>query len=135
MAVASGEYYYNWYAAKANPYQCLNPTSSMNATATNDGYALGSICPAGWTLPADGSGDLQINNSTFRTALVNNGSLATSGIFFSGSQSGLGSRGRWWSSTRDSISNAGSLALNGTSADRELHTKRYGFSVRCMRSS
>ena len=26
MAVKNHEYYYNWYAAKANPYECENPT-------------------------------------------------------------------------------------------------------------
>ena len=135
MAVASGEYYYNWYAAMANPYQCLNPTSNKNATATNDGYALGSICPVGWTLPADGSGDLQINNSTFRTALVNNGSLATSGSFNSGFQGYLGSVGFWWSSARSDKDGAHILYFNGDSANISDGNKRDGFSVRCMRSS
>ena len=40
MATADGEYYYNWYAATANPTECENPTSGGNATAENDAKSL-----------------------------------------------------------------------------------------------
>ena len=134
MAVANGEYYYNWYAAMANPYQCLNPTSNANATTTNDGYALGSICPAGWKLLEDGTGDLQINNSAFRTALGNYGVLSTTGDFISGSRYSVGYGGNWWSSTRGNGNNNASYLYFSGNIGRNDTTKAYGFTVRCMRS-
>ena len=40
---------YNWYAAMANPNtEC---TGAADANTENDAKSLGSICPAGWTLP------------------------------------------------------------------------------------
>ncbi|MBR0468036.1 InlB B-repeat-containing protein [Candidatus Saccharibacteria bacterium] len=130
----NGEYFYNWYAAIANPYQCSDPTSDTDATLTNDGYALGSICPAGWALLTYGSGDLEIKNSTFRTALVNNGSLNTVGNFYSGSQRNVGSGGYWWSSTRYANNHAWYLTFWGTGNSCIDSKKFYGLSVRCMRS-
>ena len=135
MAVAGGEYYYNWYAAIANPYQCLDPTTDINATATNDGYALGSICPAGWMLLADGTGDLRIGNSTFRIALTNYGSLYRTGNFSAGSQYNVGTYGYWWSSTTISNEAVRFIYSNGTNVIRDSSRKNNGRSVRCMRSS
>ena len=129
------EYYYNWYAARANPTQCTGPTSSANATTTNDNKSRGDICPKNWSIPADGTGTLQLNNSTFRTTLLNSKSLATFGVFYSGTQNGVGSSGRWWSSTRNSNGNAYNLYLESGSAYRISNPKSNGYSVRCMRSS
>lgn len=125
------EYYYNWYTAKANPYPCTSPTSDTNATETNDALALGSICPKGWTLPNYND----ITAATLWNDGANPGMLATSGNFYSGSQSNLGSNGYWWSSARGVDNYAYGLRFSGTSADRYNYNKYSGFSVRCMRSS
>ena len=123
-------YYYNWYAAKANPYECSNPTKETNATTTNDAYSLGSICPAGWTLPGY---DNDITATMLNTT-GNPGALVTPGYLYSGSQRDVGSNGYWWSSTRDINDNAYLLNFNGSSADHSYGSKSLGRSVRCMRS-
>ena len=130
MKTISSEYYYNWYAAKANPYSCTNPTSSANATAENDAFALGSICPKGWTLPVY-SGDIA---ASMLWDNGNPGMLAASG-YFSGSQGGLGRYGGWWSSARYILNSAAyRFYLDGSSVGRNFYyDKFYGFSVRCMR--
>ena len=128
----SNEYYYNWYAAKANPYQCDDPTTSTNATSINDGLALGSICPAGWKLPTYN----EITAATLWDSGNNPGLVATSGNFDSGFQHYFGGYGYWWSSARSNNNIARNLAFRGASADLySLLNKYYGFSVRCMRSS
>ena len=48
MAIFNDEYYYNWYAANANPYVGENPKKNSPEGFDN---VLGSICPAGWTMP------------------------------------------------------------------------------------
>ena len=122
MAISGGEYYYNWYAATANP----STTGSVN-----DGVALGSICPKGWTLPNYSDG---INASTLWTSSTNVGMLSTSGSFLSGSQGGVGSSGIWWSSAWNSNYNAYYLVFDGSSAHSNYNNKYNGLSVRCMRS-
>ncbi len=131
MKVQGGEYYYNWYAARANPYVCDSPTANTNATATNDGYSLGSICPKNWTLPTYSD----ITAATLWSDGANPGMLSTTGGFYSGSQGDVGSYGNWWSSTRDNSFYAYYLSFDGTSAYRDSDGKDFGVSVRCMRSS
>lgn len=131
MAIKNGGYYYNWYAAKANPYQCKNPTTSINATAENDALALGSICPAGWKLPTYND----IVPAMLWGSGNNPGLVATSGGFSSGSQNYLGGYGFWWSSARGDNSTARRMIFSGTSVDRYGSDRNNGFSVRCMRSN
>ena len=135
MKVYDNAYYYNWYAAKANPYQCNDPTSATNAMATNDGYALGSICPKGWTLP-NYSND--ITGGVLWNSGANPGMLATSGLFHSGSRSNLGSYGYWWSKSRNNANNfyAYNLKFTGVGAWTDYNFGKYvGYTVRCMRAS
>lgn len=128
----SNEYYYNWYAAKANPYQCDDPTTSTNATSINDGLALGSICPAGWKLPTYND----ITAATLWDSGNNPGLVATFGNFDSGFQHYFGGYGYWWSSARYGENIARNLTFRGASADLySLLNKYHGFSVRCMRSN
>ena len=124
------EYYYNWPAATAR-----NNSSNTSSCSNDTSNSLGDICPANWSIPADGTGALQLNNDTFRTTLLNSKSLATSGFFYSGTQYSVGSSGYWWSSTRYSDSLAYYLYLYSGSAYRFNGNKYLGFSVRCMRSS
>ena len=133
MAIKNGEYYYNWYAAKANPYQCDDPTTSTNATAENDALTLGSICPKGWGLP------------NYKTDVIpsilwddgnNAGALTLSGIIYSGRSVYSGS-GYYWSMIRDyngSFSH-GLLFTGGGAILGERMMKSYGELVRCIRSS
>lgn len=129
MATAGDEYYYNWYAARANPYQCSNPTTYTNATATNDGYALGSICPAGWKLPTY----TELAASILWGGGSNIGNLTLPGYYSSGSRTNVGSRGYWWSNSRIDLREAFVLYFYGTNAVRQGNfQKAQGLSVRCM---
>ena len=134
MKVVDSEYYYNWYAAKANPYECVDPTTSTNATETNDNLALGSVCPKNWTLPTYNDVTVEM----LWDSGVNFGLLTTAGYFYSSSQSNIGRYGYWWSSARyDNNYASGLYFYNGTNAYLGNYgsNKYYGFSVRCMRSS
>ena len=130
MRYIGNEYYYNWYAAKANPTTGVSSSSSC-ANTTRDNASLGSICPANWTLPTYND----ITADTLWDSGNNPGMLATTGYFYSGSQNFVGSSGLWWSSTRNGNSNAYYLRFGGTSASRGDYAKYLGYSVRCMRSN
>ncbi len=130
MRYIGNEYYYNWYAAKANPTTGLTSSTSC-ATTTYDNASLGSICPKNWTLPTYND----ITAANLWNSGANPGMLATTGYFYSGSQYYVGSSGGWWSSTRSNNGSAGNLSFNGTSAVRLYYLKYVGRSVRCMRSS
>ena len=130
MRYIGNEYYYNWYAAKANPTTGVSSSSSC-ANTTRDNASLGSICPANWTLPTYND----ITAATLWDSGNNPGMLATTGLFYSGSQYDVGSFGRWWSSTRFTDNSARYLSFNGTSASRDSGSKYLGYSVRCMRSN
>ena len=130
MRYIGNEYYYNWYAAKANPTTGVSNSSSC-ANTTRDNASLGSICPANWTLPTYND----ITAATLWDSGNNPGMLATTGYFGSGSQYNVGSYGNWWSSTRFSNGDAYDLRFYGASAGRDNGSKNYGFSVRCMRSN
>ena len=125
MAVSGGQYFYNWYAAKANPYVCSN----NQATSTRDNYSLGSICPAGWTLPnysSDVTPEILYNNGTNPARLT-----TAPGYFRSGSRLGAGGQGNLWGSTRQGDNWAWFLGFNG-SASRGYNDKDHGFGVRCL---
>lgn len=128
MKVAGGEYYYNWYAAKANPYECVDPTTDADAIEANDNLALGSICPKGWRL-SDVAADVLWDSGN------NPGALSTTGFFRSISQEQVGSSGLWWYGTRVYRGSARRLKFDGISANLNTNMKYQGFSVRCMRSS
>ena len=124
------EYYYNWPAATARN----NSTSGTSSCSNDTSNSLGSICPKNWTLPAYNSSTNDISYSSFNTS-GNPGFLATSGIFYSGTQNTVGSSGYWWSSTRRNGNRAFGLGLSSGRAGRGDGNKYLGFSVRCMRSS
>ena len=126
------EYYYNWYAAKANPYQCLDPTSDTNATSTNDSYSLGSICPKGWRLPT--------YNDITPTILWGNGNnlgiLISAGDFYFGYQYHTNTRSNWWSIDRNRNDSAYTLYFYGTNARLGGNDpKGFGFPTRCLRDT
>ena len=130
MATAGGEYYYNWYAAKANPYVCTDPTTETNATSTNDAKSLGSICPKGWTLPTY----QDITPETLWDSGANPGALDTPGRFSSGSRDN-NNTGYFWSSDRYTTNNKPAYGLYRTNdATRTAINKYFGRSVRCVRS-
>ena len=141
MVSSGGEYYYNWYAAKANRYAGGTATT---CTTTQDGngasYSLGSICPKNWTLPTyAASGTL--TPAGIWSSGTNPGMIMSTGIGGS-EQTSLGTYGRWWSATRGATSgstaNAYAMHFNGTTTgttSRSTYNKNNGFSVRCMKSS
>ena len=130
MASINGEYYYNWPAATAR----INSTSGTSGCSNDTSNSVGDICPAGWTLPTY----KDITAATLWNSGANPGMLSTTGSFYSGSQVDVGNFSNWWSNRRASDfegSNAGFLYFHGTSASRDYYGKKYGVSVRCMRSS
>ena len=129
MASKNGEYYYNWPAATAR----TNSTSNTSKCTNDTSNSVGDICPKGWRLPVYSSGE--VDNPTWLSNLQANGSLTTTGYFYSGSQYGVGSYGLWWTSTRDNDLYAGRLYSNGSTANAQNDYKFNGVSVRCMRTS
>ena len=129
MASSGHEYYYNWYAAKANPYLCDNPTDFQYANETNDAKSLGSICPAGWTLP-------DYVNDIAPSSLWDNGSnpgaLLISGTFKSGAQNATNSYNGWWSSERYDNYMALDIYINGANAIGSGDSKTKGLAIRCL---
>lgn len=130
MRYIGNEYYYNWYAAKANPTTGVSSSSSC-ANTTRDNASLGSICPKGWTLPTYND----VTEALLWNSGNNPGMLATTGYFYSGSQRDVGSYGYWWSSAWNNNNFAYYLDFNGSGANRSNNLKDRGYSVRCMRSS
>lgn len=129
MKVVDDQYFYNWYAAKANPYECSDPTSNANATATNDNYSLGSICPAGWTLSS--TSYVSINDMWNNGA--NPGNLDFPGHIENGTIYGSQSTGFWWQSNRSNNSNATIFYLySGSNPYSANWNKSYGLAMRCM---
>jgi uncharacterized protein (TIGR02145 family)/uncharacterized repeat protein (TIGR02543 family) len=134
MIKVGGEYYYNWYTAKANPYQCSDPRYS---STNGDSETLGSICPAGWKLPKYTTEDIEpgflFNGSE------NMANLELGGLFESGSQRRVGAFGLYWSSVSSGSGSAYNLSFNGVVLHRgssDGSDYRYmGQSVRCMRDS
>ena len=137
MSYVGGEYYYNWYAAKANPTTGLTDSSSC-ATETYDNASLGSICPKNWTLPTYSD----ITPAVLWNSGANPGMLSTTGTASAGTQSGVGYTGKWWSSSRRANQDYNAYALglfksSGTlTLNRNYDNEKYmGYPVRCMRSS
>ena len=131
--------WYTWYAATAG-----SGTSSQTYTDASD-----SICPAGWRLPSNYTTSTTKSYSALTNAYFNitddtstgyytqleaNPMLfARAGYYYSGSLSGSGSYGRYWSATSRSNSQAylfgyeTSYTLPQTTVD-----KYFGSSVRCL---
>ena len=110
--------YYNYCAASAGTV-C---SSSSAQDATQD------ICPKGWRLPtrAEQSGI---------TSYVSAFSPVYSGYYSDGSLYDTGSYGYWWSATADNSTYQYNLGYNGSSLNTGYGNKRFGYSVRCIRSN
>ncbi len=77
-----------------------------------------------WVSPNTGATDERLF-----TTLPGGYSYYTGGHFL------MGSLGYWWTSTESDISNGSSVSIgyDAPSINRNNYTKRYGFSVRCVR--
>ena len=131
--------YYNWPAAAA---------TNDASTAPNGSTWSNSICPKGWDLPANGKYRTLMaaqevypgSGNTYSTDGFNK--LRTAPLYFQrfgyvlgGSLNGLGSYGRYWSSTVYISTNSYYLYFNGSNIDPSYLGNRFsGFSVRCMAS-
>ncbi|MCL2100387.1 MAG: hypothetical protein FWH22_01585 [Fibromonadales bacterium] len=141
---------YNWAMAMNN---------SASSTATPSGVQ--GVCPQGWHLPSDnewnvmtaaaggtgtggriGAGTILKATSGWNTGSGyiegkdNHGfSALPGGTRFSGSFSGVGNSGSWWSATQSDVSFAWrrSMGYNDSDVDRFSHDKSNLFSVRCVR--
>ena len=109
--------YYNYCAASAGTV-----CSQTQANATQD------ICPKGWRLPTRS----EISGITSYSSAF---SPVYSGFYGNGSLNNTGSRGYWWSATANDSRNQSNLYYYSGSLDTSIDNKRYGFSVRCIRSS
>lgn len=116
MRYVNNEYYYNWYAASANP--TTNNPNSYSCGINNDVSSLGSICPLNWHV-------------AFFELAYGDLKYTTSGHFVSGSQQSLGNYGEWWSG-RNSSNNL--IIFGGSWTDVDASSYNYGLSVRCVRS-
>ena len=140
--VASGAYYYSWYAATAE--------TGTSADVNVDTSA--SICPIGWRLPANytidstksygsltnaynltsgGANNSQNHVSELESSPLN---FARSGNYGGGSLSNNGTYGLYWSSTAYSSSTRAYDFYYGTSNTypQYYYSKYYGFNVRCV---
>ena len=93
------------------------------------------ICPKGWRLPTD-TEQSSITGTGYVSAFSPVYSGYYDGYYKDAALYGAGSNGYWWSATAYTSDlqwylyyNHGSLSLGGA------YNKRYGFSVRCVRSS
>lgn len=111
--------YYNFCAASAG-------TNCQTSSTVNTTY---DICPKGWRLPTRA----EQNGITSYTSAF---SPVLSGTYNNGTLSNTGSGGFWWSATAYSSSYQYYLYYRGSSLDTYFgNYKRYGLSVRCIRSS
>ena len=140
--VASGAYYYSWYAATAE--------TGTSADVNVDTSA--SICPIGWRLPANytidstksygsltnaynltsgGANNSQNHVSELESSPLN---FARSGLYGGGSLLYNGTDGYYWSSTAYSSSTYAYYFYYRTSYTYPQHNsyKYYGFNVRCV---
>ena len=110
--------YYNFCAASAGTI--CSDTVAQNATYD--------ICPKGWRLPTQSEfAGITSYSSAF--------SPVYSGNYYDGTLSNTGSGGCWWSSTAGNSSSQYRLGHSNGSLSTGYYDKRYGFSVRCVRSS
>lgn len=140
-------------------YNNDQPTYGNTYGALYNWYAVntGNLCPAGWHVPTDAEwtaltdyvGGASIAGTKLKaTSGWNSGGNGTDDFGFSALPGGyrrngdgtflsVGSRGYWWSSTESDAASAWSrrVAYDYGSVDRGYGSKRYGFSVRCVRDN
>ena len=135
--------YYNYCAATVGSYCYGNGTSS----GTPSGNATeADICPVNWKLPVGGaSGDFQNlytkisaittaqNTATNPLSLQSMLSTPVSGFFNSATAYGIGSYGRFWSSSYSSAAGLYNMYVSGTAVYPQNSLDRnVGSSVRCL---
>lgn len=114
-------YWYNFCAASAG----TNCSDSDYSDTTYD------ICPKGWRLPTYN----EFNGIT-GTSYISAFSPVYSGYYDDGSLNDAGSRGYWWSSNSSVSYDQYNLSYYGGSLRApDYFFRRYGYSVRCIRSS
>ena len=125
---------YNYYALSAG-------TISGSTNAVN---AEQDICPAGWRLPTgSNNGEYATLTTYYSTAATLRASIANSGAAFSlagyfgnsGSASGQGEIGRYWTSTRHNDTNMWAQGLDTSSIDMGGNNRAVGRSARCILKS
>ena len=112
-------YWYNYCAASAGEV-C---SSSQTQDATQD------ICPKGWSLPNENQID-GLGGTTYLSAFA----PVAGGYYYSGALTSTGN-GHWWSSTAYSSYYQYCLNYGASSLGTARSNKRYGYYVRCVRSS
>ncbi len=124
--------YYNYCAASAGSYCYASGAATGNASYD--------ICPSGWHMPTGGSSGQYQNLYTTYSSNVANFEIALntplSGyISASGWPDLQGSRGLFWSPTRDTGFDMYNLYVTASATAQDRQNRRCGFSVRCVRSS
>ena len=137
-SLTNGNDYYNAYSTISSNtsyggYYNFCAASAGTVCSTTKQDAVYDICPAGWRLP-DEFELSSINGISYVSAF----SPVYSGDYYDGSLYDIGTNGYWWSSTAYDNNNQYDLYYVGGSLDTSYGiygNKRYGFSVRCVRSS
>lgn len=130
-------YVYNWCAAMG----AQTSTSACANASTPAPNVNISLCPAGWSLPANGSSEFTALN-----AAINSGSTSTdagliaspwlaqrAGYWSAAAFGGQGTMGYYWTSTQTLPSAAYAMLFYGTGVFPSTSTfKNTGYSVRCV---
>ena len=120
------------YAKEYGGYYNYCAASAGSVCEQTERGATQSICPAGWTLPTGGSNSQQSGITSFVDAF----SPVLSGYYGNGALYNTGSGGDWWSATAYGSDYQYTLGYNnGSSLYTSYDFKRFGLSVRCIRSS
>jgi len=128
-------YLYNWCAAMGGQSAACDNTMNPNVDTSV------SVCPAGWRLPTDeqGTGEFNLFNNAVNGGATNNDVglrtqwLGMYGGRWSGSFSGYGLWGSYWSSTQRSDTGAALFGFESDSVDiTDGDEKTTGVAVRCI---
>jgi uncharacterized protein (TIGR02145 family) len=146
---ANAGYLYDWAGAINKPGAYRGSSTNVGCSGTNGNNCQG-ICPAGWHIPTGGtSGEFYTANTAFQAAYSCGNSACWNlnsqweGVFGgycnnTGTFGYQGTRGFYWSSTYDDNNEASMLRIRNTTGDflpgTYNYSKRYGYSVRCIKN-
>ena len=124
----------NFILAPNSPYDWRSPQNTDLWQGVN---GVNNPCPPGYRLPTDAELNAErlswsSNNSAGAFASPLKLPVAGLRFFSSGSLYGVGSYGRYWSSTVDGI-HSRRLGFASTGANIDNYSRAYGYSVRCLK--
>lgn len=146
---ANAGYLYDWAGAINKNNADYGSSTNVGCAGTGGNNCQG-ICPAGWHIPTGGSdGEFAVAHAAFQTAYSCTGSACWNassqweGVFggycsTSGGFGYQGSRGFYHASTYASANESYKLRIRSNTSDflpgTYSYSKRYGYSVRCIKN-